>query len=199
MTPTVFARERLSHALLSEALPLLAAHWAEVAHYPDIPLNVDVDAYLTADECGIARCFTVRTSQMHRQRLHNGGQQITEAGVLVGYAVYFVRANAHYKQSIQAVQDVIYLHPSVRGGTGYKFIAWCDEQLRDEGVQAVYQHVKEAHNFGKLLERQGYELVDLIYAKRLDTPPTWETVKALANVTTDDLDNDPSLHAYGES
>lgn len=151
MTTIVFAREPLTDALWADAMPLLVAHWGEVAHYPDIPLEPDVAMYRAAEANGAVRCFTARD-----------GEQV------VGYALFFVRANPHYASSVQAVQDVLYLAPQVRGGTGYKFIRWCDEQLKAEGVQAVYQHVKSAHDFGKLLERQGYELVDYIFAKRLD-------------------------------
>lgn len=152
-----FANEPLTDALWAETLPLLREHWREVAHYPDVPLDPDRDFYRSAESIGLLRVFTARADD---------GFSGTDR--LVGYAVYFVKPNPHYKTSLQASQDVIYLDPSVRGGTGYKFIAWCDQQLASEGVQAVYQHIKAAHNFGKLLERQGYELVDLIYAKRLD-------------------------------
>ena len=55
-------------------------------------------------------------------------------------------------------------------GAGERFIRYCDEQLRAQGVQAVYHHVKAKQSFGPTLTRQGYELVDLIYAKRLDRP-----------------------------
>jgi hypothetical protein len=51
---------------------------------------------------------------------------------------------------------------------GGRFIKWCDEQLRAEGVAVVYHHIKAAHNFGPMLERFGYELVDLIYSRRLN-------------------------------
>jgi hypothetical protein len=88
-------------------------------------------------------------------------------GVLTGYCVFFVRHNIHYASSLQASQDVIYIDPE-RRGFGAEFILWCDQQLKEEGVQAVYHHVKQAHNFGPLLERFGYECVDLIYARRLD-------------------------------
>lgn len=90
-----------------------------------------------------------------------------EKNLLVGYAVFFVRHNMHYADSLQATQDILFVQKEFRGRGG-EFIAWCDYQLKKEGVQAVYQHVKAKHNFGKLLERMGYELVDLIYTKRLD-------------------------------
>lgn len=174
MPPIQFAREPLTDSLWSEALPLLHGHWKEVAHFPDIELSPDFALYAANEAAGVLRCFTAR----EEVRYDHPEIETLSGWRLVGYALYFVRANPHYRQSVQAVQDVIYLAPSVRGGTGYKFIAWCDEQLAAEGVQAVYQHVKQAHNFGKLLERQGYDLVDLIYAKRLDLPSVVPAVAA---------------------
>lgn len=145
----------MSKELFEELQPLLAEHWQEVAHFKDIPLDPDYAAYQAAENAGTFRLFTVR--DLERQPT-----------LLLGYAAFFVRPNIHYRGSTQAVQDVIYIHPAARGKTGYHFINWCDQQLKNEGVQAVYQHVKEAHNFGPMLERLGYELVDRIYARRLD-------------------------------
>lgn len=140
-TPKIFA----------ELKPLLEKHWREVAHFQDIPLEPDWETYENLDNSGALRTYTVRTLD----------------GVLVGYAIYFVRSNPHYKSSIQASQDILFMDPAYRGKGG-RFIKWCDEQLKADGVQAVYQHVKAKHNFGPLLERIGYQLVDLIYARRLD-------------------------------
>lgn len=156
-----FAREPFSDALLDEMVPLLTRHWAEVGHYPDIRLDVDASVYHTAEGNGALRLFTVRARAYPAD-----GVCIDDA--LIGYAAFFVRRNPHYASSLQAVQDVIYIAPTCRGGAGARFIRWCDDQLRAEGVQAVYHHVKVAHNWGALLERMGYEAVDVIYAKRLD-------------------------------
>lgn len=148
---TTVQREPLTDALWDEAMPLLEAHWREIAHFPDIPLDPDRAVYAACEAAGILRCFTVRSD-----------------GALAGYALFTVRRNPHYRSSMQASQDVIYIAPTARGGAGYRFIRWCDEQLAAEGIQVVYHHIKAAHNFGPMLERMGYELVDLIYAKRLD-------------------------------
>lgn len=166
-TGVAMQRETMTHELMSEALPLLSAHWAEVAHYQDIPLNVDVGMYLAAEAAGNVRCYTVRKSVTVCVPALEFCD--TDSQMLVGYAVYFVRSNPHYKQSIQASQDVLFIHPDSRG-IGREFLEWTHDELRREGVQACYQHVKVAHNFGPLLKRMGYECVDLIFAKRLDRP-----------------------------
>ncbi len=134
-------------------MPLLEAHWKEIAHFQDIALDPDVEMYKKVEDAGMLRCYTVRTHSWE----------------LVGYVVYFVRPNMHYKQSVQASQDVLFLRQDLRKSTiGMRLIKHADEQLRAEGVQAVYQHVKAVHNFGPMLERMGYSLVDLIYTRRLD-------------------------------
>jgi GNAT superfamily N-acetyltransferase len=147
----IFKAEKISdcHA---EAMPLLVAHWQEIAHYKDIPLNPDIDTYLKLEEFGMTRCYVARDND----------------GTMLGYAIYFVKPNLHYKESLQAVQDILYVSPKHRK-TGGSFIKWCDEQLRADGVQVVHQHVKVEHNFGPLLERFGYEHVEHIYSRRLDT------------------------------
>jgi hypothetical protein len=145
----LFQRERVSD-VFEEVLPLLKQHWEEIAHYKDIPLEPDFDLYCKIEEAGALRTYTARGPD----------------GKIVGYCVYFVKPNLHYKSSLQAIQDVIFIDRSHRG-FGKSFIEWCDKALCAEGVQVVYQHIKEKHNFGPMLERLGYELVDLIYARRL--------------------------------
>lgn len=153
---TKFANEPINPAFVEEIKPLISAHWQEIAHFKDIPLDPDFDLYQKIYDSGTLRAFTVRT----------------EEGTLIGYALFFVKVNLHYKSSNQAVQDILFIHPEHRG-MGRKFIAWCDEQLQAEGVQAVYHHMKAAHSFGPMLETIGkkegnpYEIQDLIYVRRL--------------------------------
>jgi GNAT superfamily N-acetyltransferase len=145
-------RRETAESLFIEVKPLIYLHWREIAHYKDIELDPDWEKYKSLEDYSdVVRVYTARTEE-HK---------------LIGYAVFFVNYNMHYQQSLQATQDILFVHPEYRGRGG-KFISWCDEQLKAEGVQAVYQHVKKNHNFGKLLERLDYELVDLIYARRLD-------------------------------
>lgn len=139
--------------VFQEMLPLLRQHWEEISHYKDIALEPDVEAYFSLQLTGSLRVFTARTSENE----------------LVGYAVYFIRNHLHYKSCRMAYQDILFIRRDVRG-LGGSFIFWCDDQLKNEGVQVVAQHIKAAHNFGPLLEKVGYTLMDLIYVRRLDTP-----------------------------
>lgn len=145
-----FKSEKISD-ILEESKPLLQKHWDEIAHFKDIPLNPDYDQYLKLEQMGITRSYSARM----------------EDGKLIGYAVFFIRPNLHYKDSIQALQDIIFIDKNYRGA-GLGLIKFCDRMLKEEGIQVVFQHIKASHNFGPALERMNYELVDLIYAKRLD-------------------------------
>ena len=85
-----FQRQK-AQDVFKEMIPLLEAHWQEIAHYKDIPLDPDFDAYFRAEDAGMLRVFTARD----------------ENDVLIGYAVFLIRFNIHYKSSKQALQDVI--------------------------------------------------------------------------------------------
>jgi GNAT superfamily N-acetyltransferase len=133
-------------------MPIFEAHYKEVAHYQDIPLDINEAAYMHLEESGLLRCFTAR---------YNGD--------LVGYCVFIVKRNPRYQTSLQANQDILYVDKSRRGALfGKRLLDYCHERLKAEGVQVVYQHTKAARTEGRFMELMGYELVDYIYAKRLD-------------------------------
>ncbi len=141
-----------AHDVWDEIQPLLTKHWREIAHYEDIELDPKREVYLHLEDRGVLRVFTMR----HGERL-------------VGYAVFIADMHLHYASSYQATQDVLFLLPEYRSvGNGTQLIAFCDAELAAEGVQAVYQHVKRAHDFGPLLRHLGYEPIETLYARRLD-------------------------------
>ena len=150
VSPT-FGQVAFSNALVDEISPLLAAHYLEIAAYPDIPLVPDFAKYQRMAQLGLLRIYTVR-----------------ENSKLMGYALFFVGPGVHYSTSIQAALDIIYLDPSLRGKlVGLRFIKWCDEQLRAEGVQVVYHYSSLRRNIGSVLHRLGYQKIQDLYAREL--------------------------------
>jgi len=147
-----FQRERAID-LWEEILPLLVQHKAEIAHYPDIVLDPDIPTYEALDAQGHLRAYTARSG-----------------GKLVGYAVFFVRYNMHYRQSLQALQDVLFVDLAVRHGrVGLRLIEYAEDRLRDDGVQVILHHVKvNTPATVQLFLRLGYEPIDQILGKRLD-------------------------------
>lgn len=151
---TTYQREP-AQTLWSEILPLLHEHKEEIAHYPDILLDPDVDGYNFAEYAGLLRCYTARV---------NDG--------LVGYGIFIVRWNMHYRQSLQAVQDVLFVtKPHRYGRIGLGLIRFSERELTAEGVQVVYHHLKvSTPQTIALFHKLGYEDIDLIVGKRLDGP-----------------------------
>lgn len=145
-----YALERMD-AVIEEIKPLLQAHYEEIAKYKDIPLEPDWELYKKVDELGIMKIFTSRKE---------------DDNSLIGYGIYFVKPHLHYTTCLLAQQDILFISPNHRG-SGMKFIMWCDEQLKTMGVNLVIHHVKATHNFGPMLERIGYELMDYIYSRRI--------------------------------
>lgn len=153
MATQTFQRES-AKAVLSEITPLLEKHWDEIAHFRDIPLNPDYETYFKMDDAGLLRVFTARDEATKE---------------LIGYAIFFIKHNLHYKDSLQALQDVLFVDPTRRGSFSPRFVLWCDRQLKAEGVQVVFQHVKCATwNTIEFFQKLGYEKIDLILGKRLD-------------------------------
>lgn len=143
-------RERVQN-LWGEVMPLLERHWDEIAHFKDITLDPDVEAYNAAEAVGFYHVFTARAD-----------------GELIGYVAYFVRPNMHYRNSVQAMEDVLFVLPEHRNATvGLRLLKFALDELAAQGVQAVMHHTKAAHSIAPLLERLGFELVDMIYVKRL--------------------------------
>ena len=137
----------------TDAQPLLEAHWREISAHADIPLKVDLRVYGELEALNQLCIIAARTS-----------------GRLVGYAVFFVSPHPHYKSSLQAQEDVIYMHPALRGmGHGRELLDATERILRRRGCQMVHHHVKLAHpELGDLLALNGYRAVETIFSKRLD-------------------------------
>lgn len=147
----VFAQEKLTAALLEELEPLALQHFKECDPFPELEPDMNPEIYFAADETGKLRIYTARAD-----------------GKIVGYAVFVVYPHTHYKDSIQATPDLLYLEPSMRQGfNGIKFLRWMDEQLAAEGVQAVYQMSTMRKDIGAVLSRVGYEPIQVLWARRL--------------------------------
>lgn len=152
LKPTITYKRECVLDVLKDIQPLLERHYCEIAHYPDITLNPDYERYAQAERLGMLQIYTARDFE-----------------TLVGYAIYFVAPALHYKDSIQGIQDILFVLPDYRlGSIAWRLLEFSEKHLSALGVQVVRQHMKAAHSFEPLLARRGYELEDLIYVKRLD-------------------------------
>lgn len=144
-----YQREHLHGQLEEELASLLQAHWEEIARNKQINvLDPDYDRYYEAQNMDKLRIYTAR-----------------EEGVLIGYAVFFINNNAHYQDSIQAVNDVIYIDPNQRGFASIRLLQFAEQQLLEDNVDIIHMHMKIEHDHPKLFKFLGYEDAEIVREK----------------------------------
>ena len=125
-------------------------HFQEAGNFVgDIDFDPDVESFIKLDDANFLRVFTVR-----------------EGSTLVGYCIHHVYKHLHHRNSLQAIQDAIYIAEEHRG-IGKGFIEWVDNELKSEGVDAVYHYVTLKHDYSKTLISLGYEKFESTYIRRL--------------------------------
>lgn len=133
-----------------EAQELLVSHYEEIAWRKDkIELNPDFDKYMLLNEGGYIHCVTMR-----------------DDGRLVGYCVTIADANLHYKTTMFAKNDIIYIEPEYREKKyGLGLMQYMEAEMRKHGVAVIAMHMKIYAPFKGLLEALGYEPVEIEYLK----------------------------------
>lgn len=139
---------------VKDELPvLLKLHYDEIAlNKEHIPLDPDWEKYKTLCDRGNLFVVTARTDDQ----------------LLVGYSVFFTTYHLHYKSTLVASNDILYLHPDYRKGTtGIKLIKFSESELKKLGVDKVIWHIKYLKDFRNILYRMGYFDEDAIVGKVL--------------------------------
>lgn len=147
-----FQRERFSATLEEELLPLALQHNKEIGGViSDIVVKVPREMYEHLDANDSLRIYTIRKN-----------------GELKGYNNFVVILHPEYNK-LTAQHDVMFVHPSVRiGFNAMRFLRWCDEQLKQDGILFVTQNVTVEKDYSPILERLGYKPSETIYIKRLN-------------------------------
>jgi GNAT superfamily N-acetyltransferase len=140
-----FEQEKLTEALFNEALPLLRDHFAET--YPGEEMTVSYLQYAAIAASGTYRIMTMRDE-------HN---------FLQGYAGFYVHPHPHKQNSIEALNDLIYVRPHLRNqGYGRELVEFSEAELKAEGVKLVMFAVPKDQNFSPMLGNIGYAPKELI-------------------------------------
>ena len=147
-----FQRERFSKHLEEELLPLALEHNLEIGGVvSDVVVKVPRQMYEQLDANDLLRIYTIR-----------------ENGQLKGYNIFAVILHPEYN-SLTAQHDAMFMHPSARHGfNAMRFLRWCDEQLKQDGVLFVTQNVTVEKDYSPILKRLGYKPSETIYIKRLN-------------------------------
>ena len=138
-------------AFFAAAQALFDRHFDEIAEHKELfgKVSPDLDLYRAFDKRGVLRILTAR-----------------HAGELVGYFVFVVKPNAHYRHVLAAIEDLYFLAPEYRKGiTGYRFLRRAVEAMEESGAHIGSLRTKLKHDHGQLLERLGFRPVEVIYQK----------------------------------
>ncbi len=143
--------------LLDEGVEdLLFKHWQEVARDRGrIPLDPDWD----------------KARQLERDKIL-WTAALRRDGRLIGYNSMCVHPHIHYRTTLHAVNDVVYVDPAERGSAGVRLVKGTEAMLKDMGVVKVIYHTKLTqiggkHTVGDLLSVLGYTHFENLYCKLL--------------------------------
>lgn len=145
MTTLAYARETVA-ALRASGLHALLR---DLPHLKGVPLEIDWGVYEAAEARGTLYCYSARL-----------------AHELAGCAAYVVGPHLHYKDSLQALQEVFFVLPQ-HASAELEFLAYCDRELGKLRVQATYAHSRTVMPMDPVLERLGYSPVDTVWMKQL--------------------------------
>ena len=135
---------------LEEMKPILKKHYKEVYLYADkIDLNPDYDSYYLCEKAGLLDTVIAR-----------------EEGRIVGYFLSFIFKNPHYKDHYFAVNDIIYVEPTLRKtGVALDMVKFAEERLREKGVSVMTISMKANMPFENLCRGLGMDKSEYVYTK----------------------------------
>lgn len=148
MKKSVTFQEETFAEYIEDAMPLLEENCKETNLF-GMELDLNKGLYEAAHSGGWLRIFTIRAEQE-----------------LVGYCAYFVFTHSHHKTSRHAKQDVIFIKRGHRGRC-LSFLAYCDQELKNEGVEFIQQSVPVMNDWSPVLKRLGYTKIEEIYIRGL--------------------------------
>jgi len=140
-----FQEEHYTQFFTKEFMELYKIHWREIGSFDKqkIKLSPDWEVYRAIGKQNKLITFTIR-----------------DENTLIGYNVFMITNHHHYKSTIIAENDILYLHPEYRKGfTGYKFMKYCIEDLKNK-VDIIILSVKASHSFEAITKRLGFTLMD---------------------------------------
>lgn len=148
----VYALENVTDSLIEEITPILDGHRQELQSWKDMPLNPNWDMYKEADKNGQLVWLIAR-----------------DCGQIVGYSLFLISPNPHYKDFITAIEDIFYVVPDKRGSKiAVNLIKRSEKILKSRHVSVITHHAKFTNTFAQFLEKFGYKQTEVMLSKRID-------------------------------
>lgn len=150
LTGRIDIAEEPLHRCLPEAEALLRSHWDEVCHDKAfLTLNPNYEVYRKLEDAGATALATVRVDDR-----------------LVGYLLFILDHHLHYKHIKTAIEDLHYLHPDYRSGSGwagFRLLKFGVDMVKARGATFITLRTKVRDNHGALFERMGFRATDVVY------------------------------------
>jgi acyl carrier protein len=128
MTRYTFAWAKLDDLLGMGIEDMLVAHWQEVAtDQKAIPYAPDWDRYRHMEQIGAFKAMGAWRSDR-----------------LIGYNAFFVMPHIHYRHSVFAINDILYIDPDERGEPGVRLLLTAERDLFQQGAKKIVYHEKPA-------------------------------------------------------
>lgn len=142
-----FQKESL-YPFVYQAMELFNKHYQEIAERTDvIKLDPDLESYEKLEEFNKLEVHTIRNN-----------------GELIGYSLWFIVNHLHYRKSITASSDILFVSPEYRKGlTGVRFIRWTFEEIKKRNPQRIMFHVKDHVDYSPIIKRMGAKHFESIY------------------------------------
>ena len=134
-----------------DVFKLLKDHYDEVETIKDFQLNPDYHVYFEADKKKLVKVILCEDDNK-----------------LVGYIVFFVGPNLHYKDCLLATEDIYYLKPEYRKGRiGIKMFKFAEEYLKSIGINMIRYSTKTHLDNSRLFEYLGCSFIEKVFIKRI--------------------------------
>jgi GNAT superfamily N-acetyltransferase len=150
MAMTITYQLDSAEEFIRDAQGLWAEHHELLGTNKDkMPLKPDMATYAALWNTGALQILTCR-----------------DDGKLIGYVVTVIRPHMHYAETLCGFEDMYFLTEAYRGGMiGPNLLRQAEKHLKAAGVKKLFFHTKSFFNRGKLFEKLGFSLSDLIYSK----------------------------------
>ena len=141
------------HEIIGEMQEMIHAHFNETGYDNDsLKLDPDYDLYFKIEDANCLVCTAARNSD----------------GLLIGYSIELIQPSLHHKGYVNAINDVLYVHPNYRGThVPEEIIAFVGEYLKEMGVYLHQLTMTKHKNFGKLAAKCGYDPFETNWIKTL--------------------------------
>lgn len=134
---------------LEELKPMFHDHWKELGLFQDkMPLNPDYNTYWMREAAGTLIMPILRKN-----------------GKIIGYWPTFVTTGMHYKSTLTATMDILWVHPDHRNdGAGKKLHDVLKAELKRRGVKVWFVGSKNHKQIEWFFKMLGFDPVETYFA-----------------------------------